>query len=72
MCVCAQEVTGAPGEVIEFKVRAVDQSNNWRRAVWSLHDKGVTTVHTARVFKPKVIHVRTSKQLLHYRHSYVL
>jgi len=39
-----QMTTGAPGEVIEFSVRAVDQSGNYRRAVWSLDDNSASTV----------------------------
>ncbi len=42
-------MSGAPGEVIEFQVRAFDQSGNRRRAVWSLRDNSVTVVNPVYV-----------------------
>ena len=33
-----QTIEGAPGEVITFRISAVDESDNWQSAIWNINE----------------------------------
>lgn len=36
----SQAIKGAPGEIVPLTISAVDQSNNWQEAIWSVNEDG--------------------------------
>lgn len=62
-----QSFTGAPGELVDLKVGALDQGGNWQAAVWSLVEGDLDEENSTSQFnvvRNKLVEKRVSKEVL--------